>query len=90
MCTSVVEIAGVEGMGKGEKGWFKLTTSVVSYDHPHHALLEDAILIDFVNPALGTDARVAVEISLESAKAVCNALAKAIAVAELEESRRQR
>ena len=77
-------------MGKGDKGWFKLTTSVVSYDHPHHALLEDAILIDFVNPALGTDARVAVEISLESAKAVCTALAKALAVAELEESRRLR
>jgi hypothetical protein len=82
MCTSVVEIARVEGSGKGGDGWFDLTTSVVSYDHPHHALFEDAINIDFVNSALGPGARVAVEISLESAKALSAALARAIAGAE--------
>jgi hypothetical protein len=42
MCTSIVEIVGAEGAGKGGDGWFALTHSVVSYDHPHHALLEDA------------------------------------------------
>ena len=48
MCTSIVEIADAEGAGKGSDGWFDLTHSVVSYDHPHHALLEEAINIDFV------------------------------------------
>jgi hypothetical protein len=90
MCTSIVEIVKVEGMGRGEKGWFDLTTGVVSYDHPHHALLEEAIVIDFVNSALGPDARVAVEITLDSAKALSQALAKAIAQADIEESHRLR
>ena len=29
---------GRDGAGKGGDGWFSLTHSVVSYDHPHHAL----------------------------------------------------
>jgi Family of unknown function (DUF6295) len=88
MCTSIVEVVRTEGCGKGERGWFDLTNSVVSYDHPHHALLEEAITIDFVNSALGPTARVAVEITLESARALSAALVKAIAEAdEMENSR---
>ena len=90
MCTSIVEIVDADGAGKGEGGWFRLTHSVVSYDHPHHALLEDAITIDFVNRALGPGARVAVELTLESAKELSAALARAIAAAEIEESARRR
>lgn len=82
MCTSIVEIVKAEGSGKGEVGWFDLTTAVVSYDHPHHALLEEAITIDFVNSALGPAARVAVEITLASAKELSAALARAIAAAD--------
>ena len=82
MCTSVVEIVRVDGAGKGEGGWFDLTSAVVSYDHPHHALLEDAITIDFVNSDLGPSARVPVEITLESAKEFVAALQRAIAGAE--------
>jgi len=88
MCTSVVEVVRAEGAGKSEGGWFAVTSAVVSYDHPHHALLEDAITIDFVNPELGPAARVAVEITLESAKAFADALARAIAGAEEMEGRR--
>ena len=90
MCTSIVEVVGADGAGKSGDGWFDLTHSVVSYDHPHHALFEDAINIDFVNLALGPGARVAVEISLELAKELCGALARAIAAAEIEESARFR
>ena len=90
MCTSIVEIVKAEGTGKGEDGWFDLTTAVVSYDHPHHALLEDAINIDFVNPALGPAARVAVEITLESARSLSGALARAIAAADEVERERLR
>ena len=88
MCTSIVEIADAEGAGKGSDGWFALTHSVVSYDHPHHALLEEAITIDFVNRALGPSARVAVELTLEAAKSLSDALARAIAAAEIEEAER--
>lgn len=90
MCTSIVEIVGAEGAGKGGDGWFALTHAVVSYDHPHHALLEEAITIDFVNRTQGPDARAAVELTLESAKALSGALARAIAAAEIEESGRLR
>jgi hypothetical protein len=90
MCTSIVEIVAASGMGKGEGGWFALAQAVVSYDHPHHALLEDAIILDFVNPALGPGARVAVELSRASAKALSQALATAVAAAEREEAGRLR
>ena len=86
MCTSIVEIADAAGAGKGNGGWFELTRAVVSYDHPHHALLEEAISIDFVNPALGASARVAVEITLQSARDLAGALSRAIAAAEAEKS----
>jgi hypothetical protein len=90
MCTSIVEIVGAEGAGKGGDGWFKLTHAVVSYDHPHHALLEEAITIDFVNRTMGPEARAAAELTLDSAKALRDALDRAIAQAEIEESGRLR
>jgi hypothetical protein len=90
MCTSIVEIVPADGAGKGGDGWFKLTHTVVSYDHPHHALLEEAITLDFVNAALGPDARAAVELTLDSAKALSRALIKAIEAADLVEGGRHR
>jgi Family of unknown function (DUF6295) len=90
MCTSIVEIVEAEGAGKGNDEWFALTHSVVSYDHPHHALLEEAITIDFVNQTLGPAARAAVELTLDSAKALSGALLRAIAAAEIEERARLR
>lgn len=88
MCTSIVEIVEAEGSGKSKDGWFPLTHSVVSYDHPHFALLEEAITIDFVNRERDPSARAAVELTLDSAKALYGALARAIEAAEIEEGLR--
>src|SRR5579875_453081 len=90
MCTSIVEIVGASGAGKGSDGWFDLTHAVVSYDHPHHALLEEAIAIDFVNASMPPGTRVAVELSLEAAKELSAALVRAIAAADIEEAGRLR
>jgi hypothetical protein len=90
MCTSIVEIVDADGAGKAEGGWIDLTHAVVSYDHPHHAFFDEAITIDFVNTNLGPSARVAVEISLESAKKFAAALNKAITEAEIIEGLRVR
>ena len=90
MCTSIVEIVPCGGAGKTGDGWIDLTHSVVSYDHPHHAPLEEAITIDFVNRALGPGARVAVELTLDAAKELSGALIRAIEQAEIEESHRHR
>ncbi len=88
MCTSIVEIAPAAGMAKREDDWFPLTHSVVAYDHARHAVLADVITIDFVNSGLPPGARAAVELTLETAKALNAALAKAIAEAEIEEADR--
>src|SRR5215475_3261456 len=88
MCTSIVEIAPAEGMAKREDDWFPLTHSVVAYDHARHALLADAITIDFINSSLPPGARAGVELTLEAAKALNAALTKAIADAEIEEADR--
>jgi hypothetical protein len=88
MCTSIVEIAAAEGMAKGADVWFPLTDAVVAYDHARHALLPDAITIDFINKALPPGARAAVELTLDSAKALRDALDRAITAAEIEEAER--
>ena len=88
MCTSIVEIAPAEGMAKREDAWFPLTHAVVAYDHARHAVLADVITLDFVNTHLPPGARAGVELTLESAKALHAALAKAIAAAEIEEAER--
>lgn len=90
MCTSILELVDISGAGKGEDSWFDLNRAAVSYDHPHHAMLDEAITIDFVNTALGPGARVAVEISLQSAKDLTAALLKAITEAEIVEGLRLR
>ena len=88
MCTSIVEIAPAEGMAKREDAWFPLTHAVVAYDHARHAVLDDVITIDFVHSDLPPGARAAVELTLDSAKALQAALERAIAAAEIEEAER--
>jgi hypothetical protein len=68
MCTMIVHTAKIDGMGKGIEGWFDLKEANVSYDHPFHVRLEHALNIDFVNEAEGPGARVAVELTPESAR----------------------
>ena len=70
MCTMIVEQIAVEGSGKGAGGWFSVRQANVSYDHPFNAPLDHALNIDFVDEAQGPGARVAVELSVESARAL--------------------
>ena len=84
MCTGIYENATITGSGKGEKGWFKLGQVTVSYDHPVDASLEHAVNLDFVNQEIGPGARVAVELSPESAKALVDAINLALSRGEAE------
>jgi hypothetical protein len=74
MCTMIANQIKVEGSGKGASGWFALGEADVSYDHPFDAPFEHALNIDFVNESLGPGARVAVELSVESARALVDAI----------------
>ena len=81
MCTSIVEIISVEGSGKGAAGWFPVTQAVVDYDHPTHAMLEQSINIDVVNPSLPAGMRVALELTPESAFELARSILNAVEAA---------
>jgi len=82
MCTWIAEQVEIEGSGKGKEGWFTLRQANVSYDHPFNAPLEHALNIDFVNEAQGPGARVAVELSAESARALVATILAVLGEAE--------
>ena len=79
MCSWITEKAKLEGSGKGKNGWFPLTEANVAYDHPYHARLDHAICIDFMNPDMGLEARVAVELTWEAAEELIKAIQAAMA-----------
>jgi uncharacterized protein DUF6295 len=78
MCSYIVEKAALVGSAKGPRGWMKVDTANVYFDHPYHAQLDHALGIDFVNEANGARERVAVELSAESARALVAAILAAL------------
>ncbi len=82
MCTMIALQIKIEGSGKGTGGWFTLKEADVSYDHPFNAPFEHALNIDFVNESQGPGARVAVELSVESARALVEAIQAVLGQAE--------
>ncbi len=82
MCTWITQRSAVTGSGKGASGWFPLTHATVYFDHPYHAPLDHALNIDFVNEAAGPGARVAVELSAESARALIKDIEAALEAGE--------
>ena len=68
MCTMIAEKASVTGCGKGTPGWIQVNQVNVSYDHPSQMTLEHALNIDFVDESQGLGARVAVELTPQSAR----------------------
>jgi hypothetical protein len=78
MCTWILHQADLRGSGKGATGWFPIERANVAYDHPVDAPLDHALLIDFVNEAMGPSARVAVELSVESARGLVAAITRAL------------
>jgi hypothetical protein len=78
MCTNLLHQVAIEGCGKGTKGWFALSGIRVSYDCPYHIDLDHALNIDFVNEAKGPGARVAVELTPESARKLARAILSAL------------
>jgi hypothetical protein len=82
MCTMIASQVKIFGSGKGAAGWFTLAEADVSYDHPFNAPFEHALNIDFVNEAQGPGARVAVELSVEAARALIKTIQAVLEKAE--------
>ena len=78
MCTYQTISAPLVGSGKGASGWFRLAGASVFFDHPVHAMAEHTLNIDFINRALGPDARVAVELDASSARRLAGAILEAL------------
>lgn len=74
MCTYLTEKLALSGAGKGPDGWFHLTDASVYLDHPVHARPDHSLNIDFLNPAEGPSARVAIELEVDSARALAEAI----------------
>lgn len=74
MCTYLTEKIAISGSAKGPAGWFAATGASVYFDHPVHACEEHTLNIDFLRPADGPSARVAVELSASSARALVKAI----------------
>jgi hypothetical protein len=81
MCTYLTEMIDVEGSGKGAAGWFGLERAMVYFDHPVHAAAEHTLNIDFLTPSRGASARVAVELTEASARALVEAINATLASA---------
>jgi hypothetical protein len=79
MCTYLTEKVEVSGSGKGPAGWFPVTEASVYFDHPVHAPAGHTLNIDFLNPGQGPSARVAVELTAASARALAAAIESALA-----------
>ena len=83
MCTYATYREHIEGSAKGpQAGWFSVSDAVVYFDHPVHAMAEHTLNVDFVDPSAGPGARVAVELTAESAVQLVDAIEAALRSAE--------
>jgi hypothetical protein len=82
MCTYATVSERVDGSAKGPGGqWFHVTDATVYYDHPVHAMAEHTLNIDLADPSRGPGARVAVELTRDSATRLVRAIQEALASA---------
>ena len=85
MCTYATLRTAVEGSAKGPGStWFRVTDATVYFDHPVHARDDHTLNIDLAAPAQGPGARVALELSPASARALVAAIEGALASAPAE------
>ena len=81
MCSYLTVPTDVAGSAKGPNGWFSVTSAQVYFDHPFHAPFDHTLNIDFLDPSRGPGARVAVELSAESALRLVESIQEALAAA---------
>lgn len=79
MCTWITERTEVAGSAKGPgTEWLPITRATVYFDHPQDAPFDHALNIDFTNDEQGPSARVAIELSAESARALVASIESAL------------
>jgi hypothetical protein len=79
MCTHATFTAAVDGSAKGPNGeWFHVTNATAYFDHPVHAMAGHTLNLDLADPSRGPAARLGIELTAESARAVLAAIVAAL------------
>ena len=79
MCTYATYREPMEGSAKGpQASWFHVTDAVVYFDHPVHAMAEHTLNVDLVDHSAGPGARVALELTADSARRLVGAIQAAL------------
>jgi hypothetical protein len=81
VCSYLTVPADISGSAKGPDGWFTVTSASVYFDHPYHAPFEHSLNIDFLDQSRGPGARVAVELSADSARELVRCIEAALQAA---------
>jgi hypothetical protein len=78
MCTYQTEKVVLRGSGKARQGWMKVTDATVYFDHPVHFAAGHALMIDVTDPTKGPDARIALELDPNSARALAESILRTL------------
>jgi hypothetical protein len=78
MCTYQTAHLAATGSGKGTADWLRVTDATVYVDHPVHAMAGHTLNIDFLAPAQGPAARVALELHAETARELAHAILRSL------------
>ena len=81
MCSYLTVPTDIAGSAKGAAGLVPRHLGQVYFDHPFHAPFDHTLNIDFADPSRGPGARVAVELSADSARRLVASIAEALAAA---------
>jgi hypothetical protein len=79
MCTYTTITTPVAGSAKGPNGaWLRVTDAAVYFDHPVHAMADHTLNIDLAAPDRGPSARIAIELTAQSARDLVAAINDAL------------
>jgi hypothetical protein len=78
MCTYQTDKVALRGSAKARQGWIKVTDATVYFDHPIHFPAGHALMIDVTDPSRGPDARVALELDPNSARALAESILRTL------------
>jgi hypothetical protein len=74
VCTYVTEKVPLTGSAKSGGEWLNVTEAAVYFDHPVHTLATHTLNIDLRRPAAGPSARVGIELTAETARALAESI----------------
>jgi hypothetical protein len=82
MCTNIATKTPVTGSVKTSGGWIKVNEATMSFDHANHVWVDHALRIEFIDASDECAEHVALELDLDSGRALLRQLGEIIDAAE--------